>query len=63
MVVTITSQSTKAEIEAALKKLKEENKRPFGDKNEPFDAHKYCGIIRLKEDPLQLQKRWRNEWE
>jgi hypothetical protein len=28
-----------------------------------FDAHKYCGIIKLKEDPLAIQKSMRDEWE
>lgn len=28
-----------------------------------FDAYKYCGTIKLKEDPLEIQKRMRNEWE
>ncbi len=62
MVVTITSRPTKTEIEAALKKLHEVNRQPFVDKNKAFNAHKYCGIIKLKEDPLELQKKWRNEW-
>ena len=63
MVVTITSRSTKMEIEAALKKLKDGNRQSFADKNKAFDAHKYCGVIKLREDSLELQKKWRNEWE
>ena len=63
MVVTITSRSTKTEIEAALKKLQEVNRKPFEDTKKDFDAHKYCGILKLKEGPLELQKKWRNEWE
>ena len=62
MVITITSRSTKSEIEAALKALKEAKNKNTDSKMKPFDAHKYCGIITLKEDPLTLQKRWRNEW-
>ncbi|MDH5367778.1 MAG: hypothetical protein OEW67_12380 [Cyclobacteriaceae bacterium] len=27
------------------------------------DTHKYCGVITLKEDPLVIQKRMRDEWE
>ena len=27
------------------------------------DTHKYCGVIKLKEDPLVIQKRMRDEWE
>ena len=62
MVITITSRSTKAEIEAAVKALEESKNKIENGKMKPFDAHKYCGIITLKEDPLTLQKRWRNEW-
>ena len=28
-----------------------------------IDAQKYCGVIKLKEHPLDIQKRLRNEWE
>ena len=60
MVVTINSNSTPEEIELALKKLQKE-----GGKNaqKHFDAFKYCGSIKLKEDPLAIQKRMRDEWE
>lgn len=27
------------------------------------DTRKYCGIIKLKEDPLIIQRRMRDEWE
>ncbi len=27
-----------------------------------IDLKKYCGILKLKADPLDLQKEWRNEW-
>jgi hypothetical protein len=28
-----------------------------------FDAQKYCGVIKLKEHPLTIQKKLRDEWE
>ena len=28
-----------------------------------INTKKYCGVISLKEDPLELQKKWRNEWQ
>ena len=62
MIVTITSRSTKEEIEAALKKLQKVNEKSVNGKDNTFDAHKFCGIIKLREDPLTLQKKWRNEW-
>ena len=27
------------------------------------DTHKHCGVIKLKEDPMAIQKRMRDEWE
>lgn len=27
------------------------------------DIRKFCGVISLKKDPVELQKTWRNEWE
>lgn len=63
MVITITSRSTKAEVEAALKVLEAAKNKTIGSKKRSFDAHKHCGVITLKEDPLALQKRWRNEWD
>lgn len=50
-------KATKEQIAEALKKM--EAKRKYG---KGFDAYKYCGILKLKEDPLKLQKKWRNEW-
>jgi len=32
-------------------------------KTKGVDTHKYCGVIRLNEDPLTIQKRMRDEWE
>jgi hypothetical protein len=28
-----------------------------------IDAQKYCGVIKLKESPVDIQKKLRNEWE
>ena len=28
-----------------------------------IDLKKYCGVIKLTEDPLEFQKRIRDEWE
>lgn len=54
MVTVIKKGSDKKEIEEALLKLKSKKK---------FDAYKYCGTVKLKEDPLEIQKRLRDEWE
>lgn len=63
MVVIITSRSTRAEIAAALKKLEGQRVGRRRKNKKAFNARDYCGVIRLKQDPLQLQKQWRNEWD
>lgn len=63
MVITIKSSSTKAEIAAALKKLDLLKTNARRKSKKTFDAHRYCGVIKQKQDPLQLQKKWRNEWQ
>ena len=60
MVVTISSTSSKKEIEQALEKLQ---KNVLKEQKKHFDAHKYCGVVKLKEDPLAIQKAMRNEWQ
>lgn len=60
MIVTIDGNSSPEEIEKALRKL-----HTAGNKkaHKVFDAFKYCGIIKLKEDPMAIQKQMRDEWE
>ena len=49
-------------------KQKEDHKKASAAFNKALqkkgvDTRKHCGVIRLKEDPLTLQKRMRDEWE
>ena len=60
MIVTISSNSTPKKIEEALEKLRKNAQKEH--KNH-FDAHKFCGVIKFKEDPLAVQKAMRNEWQ
>lgn len=53
MVIVIQQGTSKEKIEALLKKLK-------GKKG--VDTKKYCGVLKLKEDPLSIQKQLRDEW-
>ena len=55
MVTIIKKGTSKEKIQIAL------NKRPIKIKGP--DLKKYCGSISLSEDPLELQKKMRNEWE
>lgn len=53
MVLILKKGATKKEIELIDKKLK---------KDAAIDLMKFCGIIKLKEDPLVIQKKLRDEW-
>ncbi|MBF9252424.1 hypothetical protein I2I11_03880 [Pontibacter sp. 172403-2] len=54
MVTVIKKGTDKKEIEKALSNLKSTKR---------FDAYKYCGTVKLKEYPLAIQKKMRDEWE
>lgn len=54
MVTVIKKGSDRKEIENAFSKIKSRKK---------FDAYKYCGTLKLKKDPLEIQKSMRDEWE
>ena len=55
MITTIKKGTSVEKIRIALKKRQARIKGP--------DLKKFCGSISLKEDPLEMQKKWRNEWE
>ena len=57
MVYILQKGASKKEIDALNKKI---SKKQSGKK---LDAYKYCGTIQLKDDPLSIQKKIRNEWE
>jgi predicted transcriptional regulator len=54
MVTTIKKGTSRERIIETLKKRKVKTQVP--------DLIKYCGSISLSEDPLKMQKKWRNEW-
>ncbi|MBI2270477.1 MAG: hypothetical protein HYU69_09005 [Bacteroidetes bacterium] len=54
MVTVIKLNSTKQQIQRFLKKIKFRR---------GINAYKYCGVIKLKESPFDIQKRMRDEWE
>ena len=53
MVIVIEQGTTKEKLEMLLKKLKIKK---------GINTKKYCGVIKLKEDPLEIQKQVRSEW-
>ena len=53
MVLVLKKGATKKEMQSITKKLQ----KPAG-----VNTKKYCGTIKLKEDPLTIQKKMRDEW-
>jgi len=56
MVTVIKSGANKQMIAKRLETL-------YSAPKKGFDASKYCGILKIEEDPLTIQKRLRDEWE
>jgi hypothetical protein len=56
MVTIIRNGESKDKIKTLLEQRVKQKKR------KKIDLKKYCGILNLKEDPLAMQKRWRDEW-
>ncbi len=57
MVLVLKRGATKKEMELLNQKLQKAHSR------KKLDAKKFCGVIKLKEDPLEIQKKLRNDWE
>lgn len=55
MVMTIKYGASKRSILSLLKELAEKH-------GKGIDTKKYCGKIKLKKDPLKIQKELRDEW-
>ncbi|HEX4373904.1 MAG TPA: hypothetical protein VHZ50_11430 [Puia sp.] len=53
------SEAKKRDIKNKVTRIR--GKKKLNDRN-GVDALKYCGVITLKEDPLIIQKRLRDEW-
>jgi hypothetical protein len=54
MVTVINRNSSLKQISEMIQKMLESRKE--------HDAYKFCGVIKLKEKPLSIQKKLRNEW-
>lgn len=54
MVLVLKRGATKAEMAALEEKFRERSRLSKG-----VDTRKFCGVIKLKEDPLVIQKKMR----
>jgi len=57
MVKTLESNSSIEKIKLIFAELYSAKSKKL------FNAKKYCGKIKIKEDPLDIQKRLRDEWD
>jgi predicted ferric reductase len=58
MITKISKKDSKENIKKNLEKIERQK-----SKNKGFDAYKFCGAIKFKEDGLTIQKRLRDEWD
>ena len=56
MVTVVKKGSDKESFDQALKDLNQKE-------NKGFNAKRFCGVIKFKEDAQHIQKRLRDEWE
>lgn len=56
MVLTIKKDASRDEIILMRKKLERQQKKTG------VNTKKFCGTIKLKEDPMEIQKKLRDEW-
>ena len=65
MVLIWKPEASKEEIEALKQKVEaaahQQTKGLDGKKG--LDAKKHCGVLKLTEDPMAIQKRLRDEWD
>jgi len=59
MILVIKKGTKKDAIRALLDKRADALTKKIIKKN----IRKYLGILNIEEDPVELQKNWRNEWE
>lgn len=57
MVVIIKKSDSKRTIERKIKSVKTIKPKKV------LDAYKYLGILKIKEDPNEIQKKLRDEWQ
>ena len=56
MVVVLKKKAGKKGVEAIKKQIKKLQRTGVNTK-------KYCGVIKLEKDPLEIQKEMRDEWQ
>ena len=61
---TVKDFNVNLSMENMKKGIKIKKHRPAKEeKKQKVDLMAFCGILRLKEDPLSIQKKLRDEWQ
>ena len=55
MVTVIKKGTSRSKIRQLLTNMKKRSRKGF-------EAHKFCGILQLNKDAVEIQKRLRDEW-
>lgn len=58
MVLVIERGMSRQRIRAIIRRAQGSLRR----KRKTVDVYKYVGVLSLKEDPVALQRKWRDEW-
>ena len=58
MVVVIKRGMSRERIKALMGKLRRSERK----REKAIDVYKYLGVLRVDEDPIALQRKWRDEW-
>lgn len=58
MVVTIKRGMSRQRIKTLMGRLRSAPRKA----RKPVDVYKYVGVLKLDEDPVELQRKWRDEW-
>lgn len=59
MVVVIKRGMSRQRIMAQWRKLQAAKRKATKE----VDVYKYLGVLKLEEDPIALQRKWRDEWD
>ena len=59
MVVVIKRGMSRQRIMAQWRKLQGAERKAAKE----VDVYKYLGVLKLEEDPIALQRKWRDEWD
>lgn len=58
MVIVIKRGMSRQRIKELMGRLRNAPRK----RRKPVDVYKYVGVLKVEEDPVALQRKWRDEW-